>query len=43
MGILKTIDKNYKEVNEYTNECIYVGHSEIIDCESGFKSKTWTK
>ena len=41
--ILKNINKNYKEVVEYTNECIYVGHCEIIDFKSGFKSKSRPK
>ena len=41
--ILKNINKNYKEVVEYTNECIYVGHCEIIDFETGLKAKARPK
>jgi len=41
--ILKTIDKKYKEIDEYTNECIYVGHCEIIDFETGLKAKSRPK
>jgi hypothetical protein len=42
-NILNNINKNYKEVVEYTNECIYVGHCEIIDFETGLKAKSRPK
>ena len=38
--ILKNIDEKYKEVDEYTNECIYIGHCEITDFETGLKAKS---
>ena len=41
--ILKEIDSDYKENYIYTNECIYVGHCEIIDYETGFKAKSRPK
>lgn len=41
--ILKQIDSNYKENNIYTNECIYIGHCEIVDYETGFKAKSRPK
>lgn len=41
--ILKQIDPEYKENNTHTNECIYVGHCEIIDYETGFKAKSRPK
>ena len=42
-NILKKIDNNYKETENYTNECIYVGHCEIIDFETGIKAKSRPK
>ena len=36
-------DPEYKEKNTHTNECIYVGHCEIIDYETGFKAKSRPK
>lgn len=41
--ILKQIDSNYKEKYTYTNECIYVGHCEIVDYETGIKAKASPK
>ena len=41
--ILKSIDSNYKENNDYTNECIYIGHCEITDYESGITAKSRPK
>ena len=41
--ILKSLDSNYKENNDYTNECIYIGHCEIIDYESGITAKSRPK
>lgn len=41
--ILKEIESNYKENDTYTNECIYIGHCEIIDYETGFKAKSRPK
>ena len=41
--ILKQIDSDYKENDNYINECIYVGHCEIIDYETGFKAKSRPK
>ena len=41
--ILKQIDSGYKEIDIYTNECIYVGHCEIIDYETEFKVKSRPK
>jgi hypothetical protein len=37
--ILKKIYPGYKENKEYTNDCIYVGHSEIVDYETGIKAR----
>ena len=42
-GILKSIDPNYKENNDYTNECIYIGHCEITDYETGNIAKSRPK
>lgn len=41
--ILKSLDSNYKENNDYTNECIYIGHCEIIDYETGNIAKSRPK
>jgi hypothetical protein len=41
--ILKQINPNYKENIIYTNECIYVGHCEVVDSETKFKSKAYPK
>lgn len=41
--ILKEIESKYKENDTYKNECIYVGHCEIIDYETGFKAKSRPK
>ena len=37
--ILQNINKNYSENPEYSNYCIYVGHCEIVDFETGQKAK----
>ena len=42
-NILKQIDPEYKEKYTHTNECIYVGHCEVIDYETGFKAKSRPK
>lgn len=42
-NILKSIDKNYKEIECYTNECIYIGHCEIVDYETGIKARSRPK
>lgn len=41
--ILKSIDSNYKENDDYTNECIYIGHCEITDYETGNTAKSRPK
>ena len=41
--ILKEIDSEYRENDKHTNECIYVGHCEIIDYETGHKAKSRPK
>ena len=41
--ILKKIDSNYRETYIYTNECIYIGHCEIVDYETGFKARSRPK
>ena len=41
--ILKEINPEYKENKIYSNECIYVGHCEIVDYESGIKVKSRPK
>lgn len=41
--ILKSIDSNYKENHDYTNECIYIGHCEITDYETGHIAKSRPK
>ena len=41
--ILKNISHKYKEVPEYSNECIYVGHTELKDRETGVLAKGLTK
>ena len=35
--------QNRNAIKEYSNECIYVGHCEIIDFETGLKAKTRPK
>ena len=42
-SILKGIDSNYKENSNYTNECIYIGHCEIVDWKTGFIAKSGPK
>ena len=42
-NILKSIDNNYKETKKYANDSIYVGHSVIIDYETGIKAKSRPK
>ena len=41
--ILKSIASSYKENSDYTNECIYIGHCEITDFETGFTAKSRPK
>ena len=42
-SILKGINNKYRESKEYTNECIYVGHSQITDYDTGLVSKSFPK
>lgn len=41
--LLKLICSNYKENKNYTHECIYIGHCEITDYETGIIAKSPTK